>query len=160
MIINETELDLAVIEDNEQTWKLPRKLAFAPPIFEVCEMFYNRVFLSGITVLLCMMEQKHRPVKFCQWSFSISVFTFQSDFQIGVVVNDKVHASEPVNLSEDNPRYRYLTLNTTLYKEGYVKLDVPIVTNDTVQKVVVSIFKLYLSTAWLFCQYFKHICNF
>ena len=36
MIINETELNLAVIEDNEQTWKLPRKLAFAPPIFDVC----------------------------------------------------------------------------------------------------------------------------
>ena len=87
-------------------------------------------------------------------------FTFQSDFQIGVVVDDKVHASEPVNLSEDNPRYRYLTLNTTLYKEGYVKLDVPIVTNDRVQKVVVSIFKLHLNAAWLFCNCFKHICNF
>ena len=90
----------------------------------------------------------------------MSLFTFQSDFQIGVVVDDKVHASEPVNLSEDNPRYRYLTLNTTLYKEGYVKLDIPIVTNDSVQKVVVSIFKLYLNTGWLFCQYCKYICNF
>ena len=88
------------------------------------------------------------------------MLTFQSDFQIGVVVGDKIHASEPVNLSEDNPRYRYLTLNTTLYKEGHVKLDIPIVINDSVQKVGLNIFKLHLNKDWRFCQYCKHICNF
>ena len=159
MIINETELDLAVIEDNEQTWKLPRKLAFAPPIFEVCTMFCNN-FESEIGFNFALWNRKRRPVSFCQLSFStcVSLFTFQSDFQIGVVVDDKAHASEPVNLSEDNPRYRYLTLNTTLYKEGYVKLDIPIVINDSVQKVVVSIFELYLNAGWpFFCQYCKLI---
>ena len=52
-----------------------------------------------------------------------------------MVIDDKVHSSEPVILSEDNPTYRYLTLNTTLYKEGHVKLDIPVIHDNHVQKV-------------------------
>ena len=59
----------------------------------------------------------------------------QGDFQIGVVLDDKVHSSELVSLSEENPTYRYLTLYTTLYKEGHVKLDILISNDNHVQKV-------------------------
>ena len=60
---------------------------------------------------------------------------FQGDLQLGVVTDDKVHFSHTVQLSSENPTYRYLTLNTMLYKEGYVKLDIPITTDGHVYKV-------------------------
>ncbi len=52
-------------------------------------------------------------------------------------MDDKVHFSSAVQLSSENPTYRYLTLNTVLYKEGYVKLDVPINTDGHVYKVTI-----------------------
>ncbi len=59
----------------------------------------------------------------------------QAAFQMGVVFEDKVHSSEPVHLSEDNPTYRYLALSTTLYQEGHVLLDIPIMLDSFVHKV-------------------------
>ncbi len=35
MIINETDVDLVIMETSDQQWKLPRHQAFAPPLFEV-----------------------------------------------------------------------------------------------------------------------------
>ena len=67
---------------------------------------------------------------------TVGTFVLQKPFQLGVVHGERVHASEPVHLSEDNPTYRYLALHTTLYREGHVRLDVPVVgEGGAVQKV-------------------------
>ena len=93
LLVNDTHLDLMVIENNEQQWRLPRKQTFAPPVF-------------------------------------------REAFRLGLVLDNRMHLSDPLTLSEQDTPFRYLQGDEdVLYRQGHIKVTIPVVIGNNINKV-------------------------
>ena len=66
-------------------------------------------------------------------------YLLQGSFQLGVVLDNQMHLSDSLTLSEEETTYRYQAeLETTLYRQGYIKVNIPIRQGTKVSKVKLS----------------------
>ena len=97
MMVNATDLDLMVIENNDHQWRLSGKQTFAPPVFD-------------------------------------------GPFRLGVIVENRLHMSSPLTLSDQEMTFRYLQgQEDTLYNQGHLKVIIPVVLDKKVTQVSVAL---------------------
>lgn len=93
LVVNETDLDLVILENNDQQWRLPRKQTFAPPEFD-------------------------------------------GPFRLALVMENRLHPSNPVTLSLQEITFGYLQgQQDTLYRQGHLKTAIPVVINKKTTQV-------------------------